>query len=302
LAKWLGHRSSITQAIEVIHPEMVTFRHGLAEKVAPDDFGTVAIGLRCSNPQPSFVGCYALLIRNGLRDGDVLLQPQYRSPSHIAANNLMREFLATEADTLLLIDDDMTFDDGLLERLRSQPDNWRHGVVSALATQRQVPPRAIVMRESEQPPLPDAADGVYYSLVVDEITGDKTMNVDATGFAFTLIRRSVIEKMTTENGPRHTHYVQWGEGGIGEDVFFCRRAGSLGFTVAVDTRAQVGHLGSVVYGYDEFDHWRKQKPQSGAGLGADDLAELVSHSLTTDMDGEMVEKALSLLSTIRGIR
>lgn len=301
LGDYLGHEKGFEGALEVFNKRLIHFS-GDGEFLShpePEGFGKIAVGARISSPHPSFVGCYAALVHEGMRDGDTLLMPTYRVPSHIAANELMRDFLATDADTLLLIDDDMTFDAGLLDRMRDNPLNWEYDVVSAIATQRLVPPRAIVMRLGEQPPLPDSLDGIYYQLVMDDVQPGKTMRVGATGMAFTLIRRSVLEAMTNEHGPRHTWYVQWGENGMGEDVWFCRRAGSLGYSIGVDVDAQVGHIGSVVYGYDEFDRWRKSEAKSGAGISLNDLRSILGTGIR-HLPADLAASATDLLAKIRG--
>jgi GT2 family glycosyltransferase len=280
LALFLGYEKSLALARDVVRPEYNTFAWdgSLIIRDAPQDFGKVAVGVRLFHPEGAFVGCLMRLLREGLREGDTVLEPALRMPSHWAASTLMRRFLASDADTLLLVDDDMTFPPTLLSTMRDNEENWRHGIVSALATQRIPPPRALVMRVGEQPPLPDALNGLYYDLLVNEVRDGETLPVDGTGFAFTLIRREVIEAMTdAEYGPNFTYYVQWGAGGEGEDVNFSRRAGSLGFSVAVDAAAHVGHIGAVVYGYEEFQQWRGG--QVGTGLRADRLLDMVQEAL-----------------------
>lgn len=299
VARFVGHVESVASAWGIVRPELTVYDdHGdLIVHEPAEGFGRIAVGVRLTHPEAAFVGCYARLIQRGMDDDDVLLEPVIRAPSHWAASTLMKRFLATGCDTLLLIDDDMTFPPDLLEIMRENQENWRYDIVSALATQRIPPPRALVMRKGQQPDLPDALNGLYYNLLVEEVVDGKTLPVDATGFAFTLIRRQVIERMTDpEWGPNHTHYVSWGESGEGEDVNFCRRAGSHGFKVAVDAGAHVGHIGSVVYGYDEFDQWRGGR--EATGLSVDKLAELVESAIPV-LSGDLLNTAVALLKQAR---
>ena len=299
VARFAGYTESVAPAMARIRPELAVYDdHGdLITHGQPDDFGRVAIGIRLTHPESSFVGCMLRLLHDGLRDDDVLLEPVIRAPSHWAASTLMKRFLASGCDTLLLVDDDMTFPPDLLETMRDNPENWRYDIVSALATQRIPPPRALVMRKGRQPELPDALNGLYYNLLVEEVIPYETLPVDATGFAFTLIRRRVIERMTDEKwGPNHTHYVLWGESGEGEDVNFCRRAGSHGFRIAVDAGAHVGHIGSVVYGYDEFEQWRNGR--DATGLSVERLAELVESAIPS-LSGDLLATAIALLKQAR---
>ncbi len=299
LANYLDYHETLSVARSVLRPEYVVFGADgeLREHLQPTGFGTIAVGVRLTHPEPAFVGCYTRMIHDGLRDDDVLLEPVARTPSHWAASILMRRFLSSGCDTLLLLDDDMTFGSDLLEKMRDNEGNWRYDIVSALATQRIPPPRALLLRKGEQPDLPDALNGLYYNMLVDEVIDGETLPADGTGFAFTLIRRKVIEAMTDEEwGPGYTQYVRWGEGGEGEDVNFCRRAGSLGFKVAVDAGAHVGHVGSVVYGYDEFDQWRSSRTPTG--LSADKLIELLESALPS-LSGTGLETAIALLKKAR---
>lgn len=299
VAAFVSYRQSVALARSVVHPEFATYRSEseIYHHEQPQGFGRIAVGVRLTSPEPSFVGCYARLLKTGLNEDDVVLEPAIRTPAHWAATNLMRRFLSSGCDTLLMIDDDMTFPADLLRQMRENESNWRYDIVSALATQRVPPPRALVMRIGDQPDLPDMLNGLYYNLLVDEVTAGETMPVDGTGFAFTLIRRRVIERMTdAEWGPPYTQYVQWGEGGEGEDVNFCRRAGSHGFKVSVDGAAHVGHIGSVVYGYDEFDQWRNTRTPTG--LSVDKLVELLESALP-GLSGEYLKAATDLLQKAR---
>lgn len=299
IARFVGHEQSVATAVSRVRPEYVVYRDdgSVRQHPAVRDFGSIAVGVRLTHPEASFVGCYARLIRYGLREGDEILEPAIRTPSHWAASMLMRRFLSSGCDTLLLLDDDMTFPPHLLDEMRDKPENMDFDIVSALATQRIPPPRALVLRVGEQPALPDALNGLYYNLLVDEVVDGQTLPADGTGFAFTLIRREVIEKMTDpEWGPGFTSYVQWGSGGEGEDVNFCRRAGSLGFRTAVDAAAHVGHVGPVVYGYDEFDQWRNARTPTGLSL--DKLVELLESALP-NLEGDTLATATALLKKAR---
>lgn len=245
----------------------------------PEGWGKVAIGVRINkHPEALSVGSLMRMVHEGLREGDVLLDPSYGTPAHFAATNLMRSFLQTDCDSLLLIDDDMVFNSDLLEKMRSNEENWRYGIVSALATQRVQPPRALVLRRGAQPSYPDSTNGTFYGMLVDEVESGTVMEVDGTGMAFTLIRREVIEAMTGEKGPQFTHYVQWGQGGEGEDIRFCREAGSLGYRTAVDCSCHIGHIGIQVYGYDEFDYWRRTG-RAGTGMNMQKLTEFVGQAV-----------------------
>lgn len=64
---------------------------------------------------------------------------------------------------------------------------------------------------------------------------------DATGSAFILIHRSVLERMRDEFGTWYDHVPTPDGGQLGEDLSFCARAGNLGYPIYVDTSVRVTH-------------------------------------------------------------
>jgi hypothetical protein len=300
LAGFVSWEKSLTAAEDRIISRLYHYDpHGnLYRWPEPNDFGKIAVAARIGKmADGQFVGSLAALMHAGLREGDEFIQPVVGVPSHYAATHLMRRFLATDCDTLLLIDDDMVFNPGTLGEMRDKEENWEYDIVSAFTTQRVQPPRGIVLRLGEQPPFPDSENGLYYDMLVDDVRAGATMGVDATGLAFTLIRRSVLEAFVSAGGspPSHTHFVEWGRGGEGEDVNFCRRAGSLGAKIAVDVAAHVGHVGAVHYGWTEFQYWRNQARKNG--VPEHEVAELLNDALPALDDGNG-NKAIRLLSRI----
>jgi GT2 family glycosyltransferase len=301
LALFVGWDKSVTAAEDWVVQRLYHYDPdgNLYRWPEPEGFGKIAVGVRIArSPDPQFVGSLAALMHSGLREGDEFIKPVAGVPSHYAATYLMRRFLATDCDTLLLLDDDMVFNPDTLEKMRDKQENWEYDIISAFTTQRVQPPRGIVLRLGEQPPFPDSENGVYYDMLVDEVQSGATMGVDAVGFAFTLVRRSVLEAIVAAEGlpVSHTHFVEWGSGGIGEDVNFCRRAGSLGARIAVDVDAHVGHVGSVHYGWTEFQYWRNQAKRNGV-IGGREAKEILSENLT-ELDADRGDKAIRILARI----
>ena len=220
-------------------------------------FGDLAVGIRLSTPEPLFITSLIDLIVNGLRENDLILTPAHDLPAHKAANKLAREFLTqTEADTLLLLDDDMIFLADAAERLRTNKNNWPYDIVTALATTRSLPPKPIIMKLlPTQPGQPWCKQGEIYEHHF-EYQDNTTEPVDSSGLAFTLIRRCVLKRMTTGD-PQYNYYFAYGNGLESEDIPFYRRARELGLAAAVDTGVPIKHITHIALGAEEFQRWRK---------------------------------------------
>ncbi|MBU0706701.1 hypothetical protein KJ662_05615 [Patescibacteria group bacterium] len=195
------------------------------------DFGTVAVGARMGGAvDPVFVKSYLNLALGGLRDGDKVLPPAIELPHHWAANVVAREFLTkTECDTLLMLDDDMTFGGDALERLRSNADSYPYGMVQGLCCS----------AKAGHGPLLLAEAGDYYSPMRPE-PGDGVVEVGMVGLAFTLIRRSTFQSVA-DNKQAAELFFAWGSTGTGEDAWFCKAARRAGIRFAVDCKVSIGH-------------------------------------------------------------
>lgn len=222
------------------------------------DFGTVAVGTRLHNLEPSFFTSWTALLSGWLRPGDNVLRIGPQEPAHKAADRLVRGFLQSDNNTLFMVDDDMVFPADALERLRSNEDNWPYDIVMALCTTRGVPPMPVILRElPEQPDPPQCWEGEHFERVFEWEDGE-VIEVGSVGLAFTLIRRPVLAAMRNLQAERdldHCYFFRYGEGVETEDIPFCREARRLGFRLAIDTSVKIGHLSRVVLGYQQFKSW-----------------------------------------------
>ena len=246
-----------------------------------DGWGRVAIGARVAKyPEYHFFTSWTQLLTGGVRKGDKVLMPVGWTPAHWASTALARDFMRTDLDSLLLVDDDMAFDQNALEALRSSVANWDYDIVSGFCTHRQWPPKPVVMREQEeQPELPRSLNGRAYGFVGEFSDGD-IIDVDAVGLAFILIKRHVLEEMTGEYGPMYTHYFTYGTGYESDDVPFCQRAKDLGFKIGVDTSVKIGHVGQAVFGWNEYQMWQKQQTAPNVvDFNAADLVPILEEAL-----------------------
>ena len=138
----------------------------------------------------------------------------------IARNAIWLAAQKCGAENLLFLDDDMTFTPEMFDALRATSGD----IVSALCFVRAQPPtRPAMFRRRD--------DGHYESIL--SYQQNTVMPVDATGLAFTLIRKPVLDALEAP-------FTR--ESSKGEDITFCERARAAGFTVAVNTGVKVGHL------------------------------------------------------------
>lgn len=97
---------------------------------------------------------------------------------------------------------------------------------------------------------------------------DALVEVDATGAAFLLIPRNVLQTMRDAFMGR-TAYPYFAESerdlvGIGEDVTFCLRARGLGFKVKVDTGCRIGHAKTRLIDQGSYLSWRRDYTEANA--------------------------------------
>jgi hypothetical protein len=280
-----------TRAIEHIKPP---------KKV--EGFGSVAIGTRVGHtPEPDFFTSWTAKLTGNLRTGDTLLAPECYQPAHWAATKLARAFLRSGRDTLLMVDDDMLFPPDALEKMRSKEENWPYDIVSCFATHKVWPPKPIIMRlmDIEDVSEPDRLKGDHFELVHDFEDGE-VLWVDATGLAFTLIRREVfIPMLHPDYGLDYTWFFEYGPGWESDDIPFSRKCRELGFKMAVDTETKVGHIGRRTMGYEQFMAWKEQQKDVQPGqvdFAGDDLIPILRH--VANSDNGLSEKASVMLRMI----
>lgn len=92
-------------------------------------------------------------------------------------------------------------------------------------------------------------DGQLTTFRVPEYRRDALVQCAATGAAFLLIHRSVLQRMKDHGFNAAFPFfqeVQAGDKPVGEDVAFCLRLGALGVKVFVHTGVRIGHHKSQV--------------------------------------------------------
>lgn len=145
----------------------------------------------------------------------------------IQRNKLATDALAWGADYLLWLDTDHTFPADTLGRLLA------HGKDFVAANyRRRIPDRVV--------PASRGLDG--------ELAGPKEglEEVQSVGFGVCLIRREVFE--STSKPWFDLELAPDGLTGLGEDYYFCRKAGAAGHSIYVDhaLSREVGHVAETV--------------------------------------------------------
>ena len=213
---------------------------GTADCADGRGWGRVAIGLRMGrSADPEFVVSWTRLVMKGIRPGDRVLQPAIEMPQHYAAESLARAFIQTECDSILYVDDDMTFDLDALARLRDDEEGQGYDILQALCLSRAAPHRPIIF-------MPH---GDRQFAIPSEAPADTIVDVGLVGLGFTLIRRHAFECVAAELEPRQM-FFRWSDVGHGEDAQFCFTAREAGCRLGVSTRVQIGHRIPVVATWD----------------------------------------------------
>jgi hypothetical protein len=177
-----------------------------------------------------------------------------------ARNSLTGRFLDEyDADWLLWIDADMAFEHTALEGLLASAHPTERPIVGGLcfgSSLGRLFPTIYQFVETD--------DGLT-TIRVEEYP-DGLVQCAATGAAFLLIHRSVLEAMRDRKFNAAFPWFQEAELAgqpAGEDLTFCIRAGILGLPVFVDTRVRIGHHKSIVLDHDMFQAQRAEAEADG---------------------------------------
>lgn len=203
-----------------------------------------AIGVRLGKPKPQWI---QNLVSARLENPVFMVSGK---PSHMAANDIVKDFLKySNLSHILFIDDDMTF-------TRADVDNLAEGhLVMGFATHKTMPPHALVLKKVDSNlGLPPHVRHYHYGALRD-VPDNETIAVDAVGLGFTLISRELLVRMISEYGVEYTDWFLFGPGGIGEDVMFSDRAIELGYQPLVDTSVKIGHIGEFPIGWSQHKEY-----------------------------------------------
>ena len=153
-------------------------------------------------------------------------------------NNLVRDFLKnTNGNWLLMVDIDMVFNPKAIDHLYeyvAKGEKIIAGIYNTVISSREGMP-ALVPLSYELNPETDR----YSSVALD---GPRY--VDGAPAGFLLLRRSALELIELQSGPRWFSRSETNEPGVlyGEDLSFCRRAKRAGLNVLAVPKLEIRHL------------------------------------------------------------
>lgn len=142
------------------------------------------------------------------------------------------ERLINDCDWIFFLDADQIVPNDAIFRLMKHDKD----IVSALYFKRYPPHFPLMYKQ---------IDDKFHEIV--EFQTGKLMEVDAVGAGSLLVKIGVFKKM------EHPWFLQ--ERGVGEDIYFCKKARKLGYKIYCDTGLISRHLGWSV-GIENFE-WQK---------------------------------------------
>lgn len=193
---------------------------------------------------PDMLSCLDRLVKTSLGAGVGLkMIKSYGAMIAQNRNEIVKKALEENADYVLFIDSDMTFnDDFLIDLLKHDRD-----IVSALCVGRVAPyrPVAKVLKEDGRYfPREGLHEGRFFA------------DLDAVGAAFLLVKVDVFRKME----PPWFAMPPYKTGIMGEDVYFCRKAKEMGYDICLDSALHCGHLGLFSFTMDNhLDYMAEHK-------------------------------------------
>jgi GT2 family glycosyltransferase len=171
-------------------------------------------------------------------------------------NRVVKQFLETKSDWLLMIDSDEVLTTEAFDKLVETAHEKDRPIVAGLVF------ASFDTGEPYPMPLPtiflDAPEGF---LPLHKYDKNSVFQVDAAGTGCLLVHRSVLEAMR-ENADEHqgTDWCWFWDGPIqgdwiGEDLQFCRRVRSLGFPIYVHTGAILPHSKNYLLSDRQHNLW-----------------------------------------------
>jgi len=138
---------------------------------------------------------------------------------HTARQDLADLALQQGHDYVLWLDSDMRFPENTLLRLLAHNED----IVGINYSNRSVPPRFVAIKTISPP-----------ERLVTDSKSTGLEEVESVGFGVTLVRTPVLDRLQDQRPVFRYDWLPENGQHVGEDVYFCRLAREVGFTVNVD--------------------------------------------------------------------
>ena len=227
-------------------------------------FGNVGFGVPKFKECPEFWLSWSWFLLSGVEEDDRFLN---RSTAEAKVplmawmprmhNAIIRMFLESGCDTLLLIEDDHKFSANQLHKMRYKPENQKFDIVCASYVRRTRTNIPLLMGWNIKRDAPED-EPWWVNFHLNEIAYEGTQEYDGAAFGFALIRRWVLEAML---GEEDVDTYEWAEciGGTSPDLPFYFKADALGARTGVDRDNWIGHVGWYNYTPDDFQWWNQMR-------------------------------------------
>lgn len=154
------------------------------------------------------------------------------------ARDRLAQIAVAGYEYIMFIDSDMVFEPEAIKKLMDRNKD----IVTAVCYKRK-DDHAPCIYKNVSPRLPNSAPTAEG---IRDFPSD-FFEVDGCGMAFCLIRSAALKEIFNRSISCFEPYP-----GLGEDLSFCYRAKHYGFQIWADTTVPIGHIGTRIYGAEDF--------------------------------------------------
>jgi hypothetical protein len=243
-------------------------------------WGKVIVGSRLEKQVSSrFMVVWSDIISRGLSTGDGFLLAR-GMPAHKSANHIIRQFLKSEADSLLFLDSDADVGYDIIDQFRRYEPGTEYDVLQAFYCRRGWPPKPIWLKR-----LLDAEKQAYQFMECFVLEEEFIEDVALAGTHCCMVRREVLETILGDNDPEEFEWFCYTRHNRESDeVSLSRDALAHGFRIGATTAIKTGHLTELTTGWDTYKDWLDNTGRTPLVLRYRELATLVGEFLGEEPD------------------
>lgn len=185
------------------------------------------------------------------KDGEALVSFICGSLIYDARNKLAAQAIKLEADYVMWLDSDMTFQPDTMRKLAETMERENADIVSGLYFRRSAPYTPVAFDKVDIHEDGTSSHEDYHGPL------EGVHEVEGVGFGCVLMKAQVLMDVFGTYGGGFNPL-----GGFGEDLSFCWRARQLGFKLVLDTDVKCGHIGHITVTESFFKAWGAGKHES----------------------------------------